>query len=187
MGIEQKIDIDLFKVITRAIAESNDLEIMSGRLSQLLVGSLGIKGCSIFALNPATDELEIVGSFGLSLDFINKGPVLSGKSIARTLQGEPIVVADTRKSDLLQYPDETLREGIGAIVSLPVVLYGRVLGAVRLYHDQEWEPPQRDLDSLMVLCELVGLAMTFTRILYAFQMVKESVNEVHPVWLIQEE
>jgi len=183
MGIEERIDIDLFKVVTRAIAESDDLEMMSGRLSQLLVGTLGIHGCSIFALNPATEELEIVGSFGLSLDFVNKGPVLSGKSIARTLQGEPVVVADTGKSDLLQYPEETLREGIGAIVSLPVVLYGRVLGAVRLYHSRVWEPSQRDLDSLMVLCELVGLAMTFTRLLNAFQIVKENVNEVHPVWL----
>lgn len=183
MGIEEKIDIDLFKVVTRAIAESDDLEVMSGRLSQLLVGTLGIKGCSIFALNPFAQELEIVGSFGLSLDFINKGPVLSGRSIARTLKGEPIVVSNTQQSDLLQYPEETLREGIHAIVSLPVVLYSRVLGAVRLYHSQVWEPSQRDLDSLMVLCELVGLAMTFTRLLTTFQEVKERINEIHPVWL----
>ena len=46
MSIEDKIDIDVIRVITRAIAESDNLVVMATHLTQLLVGALGIKGCT---------------------------------------------------------------------------------------------------------------------------------------------
>ena len=130
MSKEIKIDIDTFKVVTRAVAQSDNLEIMAGHLAQLLVGMLGIKGCSIFARNVETDELEPVATFGLSMQYLNKGPVLSEKSISRTIKGEPIVISDIKESDMLQYPREAEEEGIRAVVSLPIQLYGRVIGAL---------------------------------------------------------
>ena len=57
MSAEEKIDIDLFKVVFRAIAQSDNLEIMANHLTQLLVAALEIKGCTIFALNLELDEL----------------------------------------------------------------------------------------------------------------------------------
>ena len=50
MAVENKIDINIFKIVTKAIAESNDLVIMANHLTQLLVGALEIKGCTLFAL-----------------------------------------------------------------------------------------------------------------------------------------
>lgn len=183
MGMEEKLDIDLFKVVTRAIAQSDDLDIMTGHLSQLLVAALKIKGCSVFVLNQETEELEIVGSSGLSISYVNKGPVLTVKSIARTVKGEPIVVSDVTRSDLLQYPQEAKAEGVRAIVSLPVKLRGRVIGALRLYHYDTWNLSVSDLDSLMVLAEIIGLALVYTRLRLAMRSVKENVNEIHSVWL----
>jgi transcriptional regulator with GAF, ATPase, and Fis domain len=183
MGIQEKIDIDVFKVVTRAIAQSDSLDIMTDHLSQLLVGSLRIKGCSIFALNVESEELEILGGFGLSIQYLNKGPLLSEKSIAQTLRGEPIVISDISKSDLLQYPQEAKAEGIQAIVSLPIKLYSRVIGEMRLYHHEVWEVSQRDLDSMLLLSEIIGLGLMYTRLLNALQAVKETVNDIHTVWL----
>ena len=180
MGVEEKIDMELFKVVTRSIAQSDDLEIMTTHLAQLLVGALDIKGCTIFALNVETDELEILASFGLSLQFINKGPVLSDKSVDRT---KPVVINDITQSERLQYPEAALEEGIGAIVSLPIIIYGKVIGVLRLYHRKVWEVSDQDLDSLIMLAEIIGLAMTYTRLLNAFQSVKETVNDIHTVWL----
>ena len=139
MGMEEKLDIDLFKVVTRAIAQSDNLDLMTDHLSQLLVAALEIKGCSIFALNHETEELEILGSFGLSVNYVNKGPVLTAKSIARTVKGEPIVVSDITRSDLLQYPQEAKAEGVRAISRIasgnrctePSWKYGHVSSTLR--------------------------------------------------------
>jgi len=182
MGFEEKIDIDIFKAVTRAIAESDNLEFMTNHLTQLLVGALDLKGCSIFALNPEAGELEVLASFGLSVGYLNKGPILTKKSIAATLKGEPIVIQDVNNTNRLQYPQEAKKEGIGAIVSLPIKFYGKVIGALRLYHHEPWVVSERDLDSMLLLAEIVGLAMMYTRLLNALRDVKSTVNEVHSIW-----
>ena len=165
MSAEERIDIDLFKVVFRAMAHSDNLEIMANHLTQLLVAALEIKGCTIFALNPESNELEDLASFGLSISYLEKGPVLSDKSIADTSKGKPIVISDINNTDRLQYPQDAKEEGIGAIVSVPINFYGQVIGALRLYHKEVWDISERDVDSLLVLAENIGLAMTYTRVL----------------------
>ncbi len=178
MSAEDKIDINIFKVVTHAIAESDDLEVMANHLTQLLVGTLDIKGCSLFVLNPQTRELENLASFGLSVSYLNKGPIVFDKSIGCILDEESIVIKNIEKSDLLQYPDEAKSEGIAAIVSTPIMFAGNTLGALRLYHREPWDISERDVDSLMLLSEHIGLALRYTRLLNAMQSVKETVNEI---------
>ena len=186
MSAEEKIDIDLFKVVFRAIAQSDNLEIMANHLTQLLVAALEIKGCTIFALNPDSNELEDLASFGLSMSYLEKGPVLSDKSIADTFKGKPIVIPDINHSDRLQYPQDAKAEGIGAIVSLPIKFYGKVIGALRLYHSDVWDVSDRDVDSLLVLAENIGLAMTYTRVLKALKTIRYTVDDIHSIWLLEE-
>ena len=187
MSTEEKIDIDLFKLVFRAMAESDNLEIMANHLTQLLVAALEIKGCSIFALNPDLDELEVLASFGMSVAYLQKGPILSDKSIADTFRGKPVVIPDVNSTDRLQYPQNAKGEGIGAIVSVPINFYGKVIGALRLYHGQVWNISNRDVDSLLVLAENIGLAMTFTRVLTALKKVRYTVNDIHRIWLLEKE
>jgi signal transduction protein with GAF and PtsI domain len=187
MSAEEKIDIDLFKVVFRAIAHSDNLEIMSNHLTQLLVAALEIKGCTIFALNPESNELEDLASFGLSMSYLEKGPLLSGKSISDTSKGKPIVISDVNNTDRLQYPQDAKEEGIGAIVSVPINFYGRVIGALRLYHKDVWDISDRDVDSLLVLAENIGLAMTYTRVLKALKIIRYTVDDIHGIWMLDQE
>ena len=181
MPVEEMIDIDLFKVVFRAMAQSDDLEIMTNHLTQLLVAALKIKGSTIFALNPETEELEVLASFGLSMKYLNKGPLLTGKSISATLKGEPVVVRDVNKTNRLQYPDDAKNEGIGAIVSVPIIFNDKVIGALRLYHRVAWEISEKDIDSLLILAQNIGLAMTYTRILNALQTIRSTVVDMLPI------
>jgi signal transduction protein with GAF and PtsI domain len=187
MSVNEKIDINIFKVVFRAIAHSDNLEIMANRLAQLLVAALEIKGCTIFVLNPDSEELEVLASFGLSMGYLNKGPILSKKSIGATLQGSPIVVRDVNNTDRLQYPEYAKKEGIGAIVSIPVKFYGKVIGALRLYHHEVWDIPEQDVDSLLVLAENIGLAMTYTRVLKALKTIRYTVDDIRGLWMLESE
>ena len=178
MSSEDKINIDIFKIVTRAIAESDNLGIMANHLAQLLVGVLQIKACTIFALNMEAEELEVLGSFGLSIRYMNKGPILADKSIGCTLRGESVVIKDVTETDLLQYPEDAKEEGIGSIVSIAITFYGESIGALRLYHSDVWNISERDLDSLQLLGENIGLAMMYTRLLNTLQTVRCAVNEL---------
>lgn len=176
MSGEDKIDMDIFKVVTKAVAESDDLGIMVNHLSQLLVAALEIKGCTIFALNQEMEELEVLASFGLSINYMGKGPIRVDKSIGCTLRGEPVVIRDITGSDRLQYPDEAREEGIAAIVSMPITFSGDVVGVLRLYHNQIWDISERDVDSLLILGENIGLSLMYSRLLNALQSVNEAFN-----------
>jgi signal transduction protein with GAF and PtsI domain len=181
MSVEEKIDIDIFKVVFRAIAESDNLEIMTNHLTQLLVAALDIKGCTLFALNQESEELEVLASFGLSMKYLHKGPLLTGKSIGATLKKKPIVIRDVNKTDLLQYPDDAKNEGVGAIISIPIIFNSNAIGALRLYHHDAWEISDKDIDSLLVLAENIGLAMTYTRLLNAIQTIRYTVDDIQSI------
>jgi len=183
MSDQEMIDIDLFKVVFRAMSQSDNLEVMANHLAQLLIATLEIKGCTIFALNPETEELEILASFGLSINYIHKGPILSDRSIADTFNGNPVVIRDVNNSDLLQYPEDAKNEGIGAIVSVPIQFYGKIIGALRLYHHQQWDISEKDVQSLLVLSESIGLGMSYTRVLKALKTVRFAIDEVNGVWM----
>ncbi len=183
MNGEDKINMDIFKVFTKASVESVNLETLTNHLSQLLVITLQIKGCAIFMLNPVTKELERLASFGLSTDYLSKGAVQAEKSLRLTHKGKPVIIRDVNQSESVQYPEEAKKEGIAAIFSFPVTLRGKVVGVLRLYHHEVWDISDRDVDSLLLLSENVGLAMGHTRLLNTLESIDEEVKELHRIWL----
>lgn len=178
MRQNEKIDIELIKVVTRAIAGSNQVEVMANHLTQLLAAALEIKGCTLFALNPETMEIEPLASFGLSIDYLNKGPVLLDKSIDGIQSRKPVVVKNVKTSKRLQYAREAEMEGIGSIVSLPVMFGKEMIGSLRLYHHEPWNISQKDLDSLSLLSETIGMAMMFIRLLNLVQSIEGAIAEL---------
>ncbi len=176
MADNEKINIDTFKIVTKAIAESDDLEILTNHLCRLLVAALEIKGCNIFMLNIEETELEVLASFGLSAKYMTKGVIRADKSIGCTLKGEPVVITDVSKDQSLQYPKEAVEEGIGAVVSIPLMFLGDPIGVLRLYHHQTWNISERDLDSLLLLGENIALAMRYTSLMNAVKIFNEVIK-----------
>ncbi|MDJ0782272.1 MAG: GAF domain-containing protein [Desulfosarcinaceae bacterium] len=183
MTQENKISLDLFQLFVQTISSANHLDEMADRLTQLLTGSMGIKGASIFILNPDLEALELVSSAGLSLDYINKGPILVDKSIKIGSNREPVIIPDTATSDLLQYPDKAQQEGVRAIVSYPIVVREKIIGSLRLYHSEQWEVSPNDIRFVEALSQTIGLALLCYRLASAVGNVKDTVNDIHPIWL----
>jgi GAF domain-containing protein len=183
MAEQSKINLEIYKLFVNTVADAGGIDLMAKQLSQVLVGTLGIKGATLFVLDPETEELEILASAGLSIHYVNKGPVLVDKSINLGANREPVVISDTEASDRLQYPEKAREEGIRAIVSLPVSIRGRIIGALRLYHSEPWEASEKDLDYLKALAKTIGISLMYFRVSNAIGRVKETVNDIHSVWL----
>jgi signal transduction protein with GAF and PtsI domain len=179
MEDERLITIDIFKLVTHSIAESDSLDKMASVLCQLLVAALEVKGCAIYLLNKDKGELELLSSFGLSHAYISKGPIMPKKSIGCILRGDPVVIKDVSKTELLQYPEHAVREGIKSIGSFPLMLMGDAIGALRIYHYREWDIPEEDVHSLMVLCEIIALGLAYTNLSHATRDFFEVISRVH--------
>ncbi len=179
MSAQDKIGMDIFKVVTRAIAESDSLDIMADHLTQLLAGFLDIKASTIFVLEPESKELEVLASYGLSHEYLNKGPIWADRSIGCLITGEPVVVGDVADTDRLQYPDDAKKEGIASIISLPIRFLGEDVGALRLYHREVWDISPRDLDYLLILAEIIGLSLMYTKLNIALYNIKATISDLH--------
>lgn len=183
MASETKIGLDLIKTVIRGISRSQDLEMLSNHLAQVLVTSLDIKGCALFVVNPTSEELEILASFGLSAKYLTKGPLSAPKSITEAFKKGPVVISDIANDSLLQYPDEAKKEGIATIISLPVRFRDETMGVLRLYHYDAWNLSEQDLDSLEILSDIIGLAMSYTHFSNAAHAIAEIINNTFKVQL----
>lgn len=183
MSNSQKIDLETYKLIIETVFDAKDLGQLGSSVTQLLVGAMEVKGATIFIVNPVKEELEILATKGLSINYINKGPILVDKSIKLAANLEPVIISDTKKSDLLQYPDKAEKEKIRSIISLPVNLHQKIIGALRIYHSEIWEISDRELAYLSVLAKNLGMALRYFRLSAVIQSTKESLDEIHPVWL----
>jgi GAF domain-containing protein len=178
-----RIDLDVVKLVSDTVIDSDNLDVMATQTTQLLVGALGIKGATLFILNPEREALEILASSGLSTDYVNKGPILVDQSITLASNREAVVVSDATASDRLQYPEKAASEGIRAIVSFPIHAREKIIGALRLYHSEVWEISGAESDHLQVLCQQLGLALMYFRLATSIRSLRDTINEIHPIWL----
>jgi signal transduction protein with GAF and PtsI domain len=183
MSFQNKIDLDTYKLIIETFTDSDDLIVMGSQLTSLLIGATGAKGATLFILNTEREELEVLATEGLSPDYVNKGPILVDQSIKHEANQNPVIIKDIQNSNILQYPEKAIDEGIRSIVSLPISIRGKVIGALRIYHSTVLDLSEDDLSFLQVLAHNVGMALMYFRLSTTVKEIKDSVNEIHPIWL----
>ena len=183
MSSDHKIDLERYKLIVETVFDANNPTTLGSQVTQLLISTMGVKGASIFVVNPGTESLEILATEGLSIEYVNKGPILVDKSIKLQSNLKPVIIADTNDTKLLQYPEKAKKEGIRSIVSLPVNLKGKIIGAVRIYHSEPWEVSKLELSYLRLLTLNIGMALRYFRLSSVVQCTKDTLDEIHPIWL----
>lgn len=120
---------------------------------------MNVQGCSLLWLNFATQELELLATYGLSRDYLGKGPLQMDRSIPQVLDGEVVVIPDARKDSRIQYPEAAEQEGIVSILSVPIFVREKVRGVLRLYALEARFYPPEDIAFVKALAEISGIAI----------------------------
>lgn len=183
MSSDDKIGLERYKLIMETVFDATNPTILGSQVTHLLVSTMGVKGASIFVVNPGTESLEILATEGLSIAYRNKGPILVDKSLKLQSNLKPVIIADTKGSERLQYPEKAAKEGVRSIVSLPVNLRGKIIGALRIYHSEPWEVSELELSYLRLLTLNIGMALRYFRLSTVVQCTKDTLDEIHPIWL----
>ena len=126
--------------------------------------ALDVKGCALFLVNRKTDELMLAASYGLSEEYLNKGPISSLHSISRSLKEGPVAIYDVSDDPRIQYPKEAKKEGIASILSLPIVIHSVVIGALRVYTSEPWEFTLEDVNLVQAVAQIAGLSIEMCRL-----------------------
>jgi transcriptional regulator with GAF, ATPase, and Fis domain len=125
---------------------------------------------------------EIADSFGLSDEYLQKGPISALKSIAASLKDSPVAIYDVMDDPRLQYPEAAHKEGIVSILSVPIQVHNNTLGAMRVYTAEPWEFTINDVNFVSALAQIAGMSISMAR--YSKGMknsidVLRSMQEVH--------
>ena len=159
----QVINYETMLKVAKSISHSKDPEEVALMTVDSIKTALDVKGCALFLFNRKTDELELATAFGLSDDYINKGPVSSLRSIAQSLEDGPVAIYDVTDDPRIQYPKEARKEGISSILSVPMVVGGNLIGAVRVYTSEPWEFTMHDVSFVQALAQIAGGAINMAR------------------------
>lgn len=160
---KQLLNYETMVKVTRAISHSRDPEEVALMTVESIKHALVAKGCSLFLINRKSNELEIAATYGLSEEYLNKGPVSAMRSIAQSLEEGPVAIYDVMDDPRIQYPSAAQREGIASILSVPIVVGGHLLGAMRVYTAEPWEFTLEDVNFVQALAQIAGLSLSMAR------------------------
>jgi len=125
---------------------------------------MGLKACAIRLFYPSNRTLELVASFGLSEEYIRKGPVDVDSSIAESMKGNIITIYNVADDPRLQYPEAAIEEGIVSLGSIPLTLKERVIGVMRIYTATARNFSEDELNFAEALAEMGAIAIQNARI-----------------------
>jgi GAF domain-containing protein len=159
--------------ITHAVVMCRDPEEVVLLIVESVKTALQTKGCTLFLVNRKTNALEVAASYGLSDEYLNKGPISAIRSISNSLTDGPVAIYDVADDPRIQYPGEAKNEGISSILSVPIIVRENPLGALRVYSEEPWEATLEDVNFVQAVALIAGMALEMSRM---YKGLKESID-----------
>lgn len=151
---------ETFEEVKKAVSSTLSLRQALDNIVQGVVKTLKVKGATVSLLDKKSNVLRIGAHYGLSKEYVSKGPLDSSASIGdMVLSGEPVLIKDTSNDSRVQYPVEAQREGIASILSVPLLVKDHIIGALRVYSSKIDQFTDEDVDFLQGFAEHVAYAI----------------------------
>jgi len=138
--LRQRID-ELTAVygVAMMLADARDLQEVLNRTVRVVAEVMETKAASLRLYDPERDELVIKAVYNLSAAYQSKGPIHLPRAeidrIALSAEGYEYV-ASMGEDPRVQYPQESIREGIVSMLSVGMRYKGKPIGVLRVYTEK---------------------------------------------------
>jgi len=135
-------------------------------ITETAVNITAAKASSIRLLNRERDELTAAASYGLSLDYLAKGPVLLAESPLdrQVVAGRAVAILDVYQDPRFRYRDEARAEGLVSLFCLPLRRGEETFGVVRVYAGSRHQWSRRERRLLQAFAEQGSIAIHNARL-----------------------
>jgi len=143
------------------ISSSLELDPVLQSVVKSITEAMEVKACAVRLLDPRTGQLQYNAGYGLSGDYLAKGPVDVEHSPidSEALRGAPVIIPDVAEDSRFQYKEAARREGIVSVLCVPLEVHGRAIGVMRVYTSEQCTFHEDDIQFLTVLASLSALAI----------------------------
>lgn len=163
---ERRADAASLLEVSRSVNASLNPTRVLRTITETAVRITAAKACSMRLLNRERDELTPAASYGLSLDYLAKGPVRVSESgiDQEALAGRPAAIVDVRRDPRFRYPEEAAAEGLVSVLSLPLSRGNAVFGVLRVYSGVRHLWSRRERRLLQAFAEQAAIALDNARL-----------------------
>jgi len=149
--------------LTTAISQCKDPEEVALITAESVKTAFLAKGCSVFLVNRDTRELGLVASSGLSSEYLDKGPIHFMQTIREAKDAIPVAIYDVMDDPRIEYPLEAKKEGISSLLGVPIISHDKIIGALRIYSQNQWKFSVNDITLAQAVALICGMAMDMCR------------------------
>ncbi|MCL5292333.1 MAG: GAF domain-containing protein [Actinobacteria bacterium] len=152
--------------VAKAIASAANLPAVLQLIAENTVNLTGAKASSVFLLDASGRRLNIAVAFGLSDEFLKKGPIeLDDDPIsAEVLRGKTITIADISSDPRVLFGSDYLSFGIAALTAVEIAAGERPLGVMNLYKSTPGSFSKDDMDVLMTMASFGSVGVESARV-----------------------
>ncbi len=166
---------ETFKEVSRLINSTLSLKEVFNRAVKKVSEVMGVKGATLRLLDEKSKRLELAASYGISEEYLKKGPVEADKSVADAMEGIPVAVYDVAHDVRVQYKEAAVKEDVASMLSVPLVLRGKVIGVLRLYTSKPRAFGADEVEFVQALAEQAAIAIENARL---YESVKGSYEQL---------
>jgi GAF domain-containing protein len=143
------------------ISSSLELEQVLQSVVTSITEAMQVKACGLRLLDERSGRLRLSAVYGLSEDYLAKGPVdIEHSQIdSEALSGSPVIIRDVSSDSRFQYREAAQREGIVSVLCVPLEVRGKAIGVMRVYTGEPCDFYEDDVHFITVLSSLSALAI----------------------------
>jgi len=174
----RRINFRAFKVLCREMSTYEDLNTLFNDLVELICRSFEVKACAILLYDERVQELFHVATYGISDEYLSKGPIPFRLEDNPLKKGEAICIDDMSRDQRVLYPEAAKLEGFKVMLCFPIFCRKDIIGMIRVYHHESLQLAEYDMDSFAVLNRLLGLVIEHHGMKNFIDAVKSSFSSL---------
>jgi len=137
------------------------------------------KMCSLMLLDDTRQWLDLRASFGAGEAYLRKPRLAVEESLLGVVvrRKKPVQIAEVQTSTRYQNVEVAQREGLVALLSVPLVFAGQVIGTLSVYTGQPYSFSDEEVRTLSALAELSAIAIEKARLYERVVDVEEHLRQ----------
>jgi len=164
--------------ISRAITSEMYLDDILKLIVAVTAQLMGSKICSIMLVDEKTGTLPIRATQAMSREYLSKPPLKIGEGIVGEVaqNGRPAIVYDVRKEPRYRYRDLAVREHIVSMLSVPMMVRGRIIGILNTYTSRPHRFTTNEIEILSSIANQAAIAIENTELMVKTRVIQEELE-----------
>ncbi len=163
--------------ISSMVNSTLDMDSVLNTIVQRVPLSMKAKGCTLRLLNPLTNQLELVASYGISETYLHSSNIENEKNVTMVLSGEPVAIYDISTDDRVLNKKNMIKEGINSLLAVPIKVGKEIIGVLRIFSDKHRSFSGLEVNFAVTVAEAGGTAIQNARVYQKINLLFNQIEE----------